>query len=159
MTDACLWRTLQAAYHQATLGKGKERHGSDLPFDQQPIMAIARMQDGSIDGHLFQVMKKAQEAGRMAKRGDGEAATRELYGVIVYAAAAAMLLGDQAPRLRTGGIKPEDLLLGNPVYVEPVASEDGSELLSAAARERRAAIDRAGEKLRAGEFRLEGDNG
>lgn len=91
-TPDFLMRTLQAAYHQATMGKGRERHGGDMPFEEQPIMAIAKLLDGSIDGHLFQVMKKAQEAGRMAKRGGRDAATRELYGVIIYAAAAARVL-------------------------------------------------------------------
>lgn len=94
MTDGPLWEVLQQAHAQAMTGKGRERHGGGLPFEQQPIMAIARMQDGSIDGHLFQVMKKAQEAGRMARRGDGDAATRELHGVIVYAAAAVLALGE-----------------------------------------------------------------
>jgi hypothetical protein len=87
-----LWQVLLAAHQQAMNGKGKDRHGGGLPFEQQPIMAIARMLDGSIDGHLYQIMKKAQEAGRMAKRGDQDAAVRELHGAIVYAAAAVMVL-------------------------------------------------------------------
>lgn len=147
-----LWQVLQAAYHQAALGKGKERHGGDTPFIEQPIMAIQRMLEGSpVDGHLFQVMKKAQEAGRMAKRGDGDAAARELYGAIVYAAAAAMVLGER-PR---GA--PQAIVNECPWHAGPVASEDGSTPLSAA--KKRAAIERAGERLRAGEFKgEEGDD-
>lgn len=91
-----LWQVLLAAHQQAMSGKGKDRHGGGLPFDQQPIMAIARMLDGSADGHLYQIMKKAQEAGRMARRGERDAAVRELHGAIVYAAAAVMVLEEQA---------------------------------------------------------------
>jgi len=88
-----LWRTLGAAYHQAAHGKGQARHGGAKPFEEQPIFTIAELLDGSIDGHLFQVIKKAQEAGRMAKAGLRDAARRELMGAIVYAAAADMILG------------------------------------------------------------------
>jgi len=88
-----LRRTLEAAYHQAMHGKGQARHGGAKPFEEQPIFAVAELLDGSIDGHLFQVIKKAQEAGRMAKAGQRDAARRELMGAIVYAAAADMILG------------------------------------------------------------------
>lgn len=136
MTDDPLWQALQAAHSQATEGKGKERHGGNTPFIEQPIMAIQRMLEGSpVDGHLFQMMKKAQEAGRMAKRGDGEAAIRELYGVMVYAAAAAMRLEERA------------------------AAQERGLRDCVAARARQEAINRAGEKLRAGEFKPEDDNG
>jgi len=87
-----LRRTLDAAYHQAMRGKGQERHGGGKPFEEQPIFTIADLLDGSIDGHLFQIIKKAQEASRMAKAGQREAACRELLGAIVYAAAAHMIL-------------------------------------------------------------------
>jgi len=83
---------LDEAYEQAASGKGNERHANGKPFIQQPILEIARMQDGTIAGHTFQVMKKAQEATRMAKNEDVEKAIHELYGVIVYAAAAVILL-------------------------------------------------------------------
>lgn len=87
-----LRRTLEAAYHQAMHGKGRARHGGGKPFEEQPIFTIAELLDGSIDGHLFQVIKKAQEASRMVKAGQHEAARRELMGVIIYAAAAHMIL-------------------------------------------------------------------
>lgn len=153
MTDDPLWPALQAAHNQAMEGKGKERHGGDTPFVEQPIMAIQRMLEGSpVDGHLFQVMKKAQEAGRMAKRGDGEAATRELYGVIVYAAAAVMRLKEIDQRatrgmlLRRGDIKPEGLRPGAVQYV-PGNFRAAAEVQQRA-KDARAAIDRALEAAR-----------
>lgn len=176
MTDDPLWQVLQAAHNQATEGKGKERHGGDMPFIEQPIMAIQRMLEGSpIDGHLFQVMKKAQEAGRMAKRGDGEAAIRELYGVIVYAAAAAMMLEERGAtqerglrdgvvaRARQAAIDRALEELGCQEHeVDPSIVRDTMRKQSErdkAYRARQEAIDRAGEKLRAGEFKPEDDNG
>lgn len=88
-----LRRTLEAAYHQAMHGKGRARHGGGKPFEEQPIFTIAELLDGSIDGHAYQVIKKVQEAARMAKVGHRDAARRELMGAIVYAAAADMILG------------------------------------------------------------------
>lgn len=82
---------LQAAHDQAAGGKGQERHGEGKPFLDQPIMEIARMLSG-IDGHSFQIMKKAQEAARMVRREQYDAAVRELLGVINYAAAAVLLI-------------------------------------------------------------------
>lgn len=226
MTDDPLWQVLHAAHNQATEGKGKERHGGDTPFIEQPIMAIQRMLEGSpVDGHLFQVMKKAQEAGRMAKRGNGEAAVRELYGVIVYAAAAVTRLEEQEVRYmhRASGIEfttsrsatvveiekrakeardtfaraLEEARLQEPggtLYVPRGPTPTATEIQKARAvidraleelgcqeheidssilrdtmrkqserdkayRARQEAINRAGEKLRAGEFKPEDDNG
>lgn len=188
--DDPLWQALQAAHNQATEGKGKERHGGDMPFIEQPIMAIQRMLEGSpIDGHLFQVMKKAQEAGRMAKRGDGEAAIRELYGVMVYAAAAVMRLEEREVRYmhRASGIEFTASRSATAVEIEKRAKEARDTFARAleelgcqeheidhntlrdtmrrqserdkAYRARQEAINRAGEKLRAGEFKPEDDNG
>ena len=91
---APLWRVLDAAYDQAANGKGKERHANDKPFTDQPIMEIARMT--GIDAHSYQIMKKAQEASSMFKRGDFEAAKAEFRGVIIYAAAAILLAEEQS---------------------------------------------------------------
>lgn len=82
-----LMQVLADAYGQAASGKGNDRHAAGKPFVEQPILEIVRMQDG-IDGHTYQVMKKAQEAGRMVRRGQHQAAVAELYGIINYAAAA-----------------------------------------------------------------------
>lgn len=91
-----LFGVLADAYAQSAFGKGKERHGGGKPFDRQPIMELGRMLGP--DGQLFQVMKKAQEAGSMARRGEPGRAEHELLGVIVYAAAAVLLLREQKAR-------------------------------------------------------------
>lgn len=83
---------LLSAYNQSARGKGKERHANGLPFDQQPIMDIGRM--SGIGGHVYQTMKKAQEAGNMVLRGEMDAAIHEFRGVIIYAAAAILLTDD-----------------------------------------------------------------
>lgn len=91
---ARLDNVLRSAYAQAAHGKGKERHANNKPFDEQPIIEIARMVGpGFTTG---QAMKKLQEATGMFYRGLHEAAKRELLGAIVYAAAAHILI-DEAP--------------------------------------------------------------
>jgi hypothetical protein len=87
-----LARQLHAAYLQSASGKGRERHANDLPFHEQPIMQIARM--SGIGGHVYQVGKKAQEAGSMVSRGEFDRAIEEFKGVIVYAAAAMLLASE-----------------------------------------------------------------
>ncbi|QND53448.1 hypothetical protein HB779_17305 [Phyllobacterium sp. 628] len=82
---------LQAAHDQAATGKGHGRHADEKPFLEQPIMEIARML-GDTGGHSYQIMKKAQEANRMVKRKQHDAAVREFLGVINYAAAAILLI-------------------------------------------------------------------
>lgn len=84
---------LQGAYDQAARGKGAERHAStkmqnSLPWTEQPIMGI-NLQLGSVDGALYQVIKKATEVQNLDSV---ERKVRELYGSIVYAAAAIHLL-------------------------------------------------------------------
>ncbi|WP_299310589.1 hypothetical protein [uncultured Halomonas sp.] len=78
-----LAKALLGAYAQAAQGKGKVRHANDLPFERQRMLTIAQGQ-GSAEGLIYQVCKKAQESQRMA-RGDK---IHELGGVIVYAAGA-----------------------------------------------------------------------
>lgn len=85
---------LQDAFNQAATGKGHERHSGGKAFTKQPILEIARMLSG-IDGHAFQIMKKAQEAARMERNGARDSAIRELYGIINYAAAAVLLIREQ----------------------------------------------------------------
>lgn len=88
---ATLAGILQAAHDQAANGKGAERHAEGNPFLDQPIMNIARML-GDTGGHAYQIMKKAQEAHRMVKRDQFEAAEREVLGIINYAAAMILLI-------------------------------------------------------------------
>jgi len=85
-----LGEVLSAALHQAAIGKGKERHANDEPFEEQDICAITRS-----EGHGFtrgQAIKKIKEA----KRLDREAAIRELLGAINYLAADIIVLGEVA---------------------------------------------------------------
>lgn len=79
---------LQAAYNQAAIGKGKERHANDKPFHEQPMCAISRNL-GSIDGLLYQATKKPQEARGLPTRAR---ALAEIYGAINYLAGAAILI-------------------------------------------------------------------
>lgn len=82
-----------AAFDQASSGKGRERHANGRPFDRQPIMETSRMV--GLGFPAGQVMKKAQEACGMADRGQLHEAERELLGVIVYAAAAVLLVREK----------------------------------------------------------------
>lgn len=80
---------LRSAYEQAASGKGKERHAyeDEEPFEKQPICEIsARL--GSIDGVLFQAVKKIYECKRLPT----DRAINELLGAINYIAAAVILL-------------------------------------------------------------------
>jgi hypothetical protein len=79
------------AIDQAATGKGRERHASNEPFEEQLICLISRHlgeNAGLLGGPLFQVIKKAFEVPRLPTK---EAKLRELYGVMNYAAAAAIL--------------------------------------------------------------------
>lgn len=81
---AKLAHALQAAYNQAALGKGKERHASEsVAFEDQPMSVINR-QLGSIDGFIYQAHKKSLEAKRLPL----ERAQAELLGAINYLAGA-----------------------------------------------------------------------
>ena len=85
-----LSNVLGAAYHQASGGKGKERHARGKPFDKQPIMEIGRMVGpGYATG---QAMKKLQEAKSMMDRGQFAAAKAEALGAINYTAAFYLLI-------------------------------------------------------------------
>lgn len=77
------------ALHQAQHGKGRERHAQDLPFVDQPIMVIPKLQDTD-KGLTYQAMKKIQESERM----EPGAASRERLGAIVYLAASILWLQD-----------------------------------------------------------------
>jgi len=87
---------LREAHAHAAKGKGVERHGNGRGFNEQPIMEIPRLLGGSPEGQLYQIMKKAQEANGMVKRGEREAAIRELLGAINYAAAAVLTIREAA---------------------------------------------------------------
>lgn len=86
----CLADVLDAALMQAASGKGAERHAGDRPFATQPMQEITRMV--GIGFPLGQAMKKSQEAGTMASRGQTDAARRELLGAINYVAGAVLAI-------------------------------------------------------------------
>lgn len=85
-----LAEVLDCALMQASSGKGADRHAGDRPFATQPMQEITRMV--GIGFPLGQAMKKAQEAGTMASRGQTDAARRELLGAINYLAGAVLAI-------------------------------------------------------------------
>jgi len=91
---ASLEQVLNRAYAQAALGKGKERHACDRPFEEQPMQTISQLL-GSHTGLLYQAMKKIQESQRM----DKDAAVRELLGAINYIAGAVIFIEAATPDL------------------------------------------------------------
>lgn len=89
---------LNAALNQAQSGKGSERHTTgDTPFTSQPIMAIERLLDNDTGGHAYQIIKKVQEAQRMTRRGQYDAAVRDLLGAINYSAAMILMIQEIEP--------------------------------------------------------------
>ena len=89
-----LEQVLCAAYEQASAGKGKERHAAGDEFNAQPILSIGRLLK-SADGEAYQAIKKTREALMMHRRGNTEAAIRELLGAINYLAAVAILVSEE----------------------------------------------------------------
>lgn len=77
---------LQRAFIQAALGKGKERHAKDLPFDQQPMQQLIGLY--GVGFALGQAAKKAQESQRLPH----DRAVAELLGAINYLAGAVIAL-------------------------------------------------------------------
>lgn len=103
-----LAQALVAAYNQAALGKGKERHASDsVAFEDQPMSTINR-QLGSIDGFIYQAHKKSLESKRLPL----ERAQAELLGAINYLAGAWIELERQRLQTRPNHIPESDGLTG-----------------------------------------------
>ena len=84
---ASLYDVLSRAYQQASSGKGNERHGQALPFEQQPMQSISGLL-GTHGGLLYQAVKKVQESQRLPH----DAAVFELLGAINYLAGAVIYL-------------------------------------------------------------------
>lgn len=82
-----LANVLDDALNQAQQGKGSERHGQGLPFKDQPIMNIPKLQNSDV-GLMYQSIKKLQESQRM----DKDAVVRERLGAINYIAASILFL-------------------------------------------------------------------
>lgn len=75
-----LQSVLDAAFKQASEGKGKERHADGKPFVEQPIFWI---EENFKSFQLGQAVKKIHESQRLGI----DAAIKELYGAIVFIAA------------------------------------------------------------------------
>lgn len=75
-----LKQVYEMALHQASVGKGKERHANDEPFTKQLIFIIEKLVKSF---QLGQAIKKIVESQRL----DREAAIRELLGAQNYIAA------------------------------------------------------------------------
>jgi hypothetical protein len=80
---------LMEAFNQAAYGKGKERHASGDPYEQQPCCSIARKV--GVGFPLGQAMKKIEESLRL----EGERGINELLGAINYIAAAIIVLREE----------------------------------------------------------------
>jgi len=76
---------LRLALEQTQGGKGKERHASGEPFEDQEIMHNARK--CGLGSPVGQVRKKVLEAERLAYEGDYERAKNNILGAINYAVA------------------------------------------------------------------------
>ena len=88
-----LRHVLDAAYDQASQGKGNERHATDNAFEDQLICQIQRILKGHpLAGQAFQVIKKTVEAGRLAHIKGPDAAESELLGAINYLSAMVILI-------------------------------------------------------------------
>ena len=89
-----LYKTLHEAAFQASRGKGSERHAGGKAFIDQPIFTIAR--EHGLAFLTGQAAKKLGEAHTLLSIFGEERAIAELYGAIVYTAAAALLLKEQS---------------------------------------------------------------
>lgn len=81
----CVAKVLQRALDQTQSGKGKERHATAEPFEDQKIMHGARF--CGLASMSFQVFKKITEAQRQAEGGDYTGAYVNIEGAIIYAVA------------------------------------------------------------------------
>jgi hypothetical protein len=80
---------LARAFEQASGGKGKERHATDLPFNQQPMQTLAGLYGPGF--LLGQAAKKSQESQRLPAGRD----VAELLGAINYLAGTVIYLERQ----------------------------------------------------------------
>ena len=80
---------LDRAYAQAAHGKGAERHGQDMPFEDQPMQHLIQLYGPGFA--LGQAAKKAQEAQRLPKA----RAVAELLGAINYLAGTVIYLENE----------------------------------------------------------------
>lgn len=86
-----LFNILASALDQASEGKGAERHGQDLPFEEQPMQRLIQLY--GVGFALGQAAKKSQEALRLPTK---ERQVAELLGAINYLAGAVIALEKDA---------------------------------------------------------------
>jgi hypothetical protein len=88
---------LESAFIQASGGKGHERHATNNPFEDQPIMQITRLLGNHpVAALAYQVIKKTVEAGRLYHIKGADCAERELLGAMNYAAAAILRMREMS---------------------------------------------------------------
>jgi hypothetical protein len=83
-------KVLSLAYWRASIGKGRERHGEGRPFTEQYICKGARRY--GIGALQYQIGKKCEEVSKLP---DTQAKINELLDIIVYAAAAVIVLKEE----------------------------------------------------------------
>lgn len=82
---------LREAFEQASNGKGRERHASGEPFEQQTICQTIRAH--GVGFGTGQAEKKGRESHKLLKMDNGrERAVAELLGAINYLAAAVIVI-------------------------------------------------------------------
>jgi hypothetical protein len=86
----------QLALDRSQGGKGKERHANDLPFHEQPIIRHTFGEDAD----LYQCFKKALEIPKIKEKHGVETAMKECLDIMVYAAAAHIILEKQSALVR-----------------------------------------------------------
>lgn len=88
---------LEDAFKQAAFGKGNDRHAGGKPFLDQPIFTIAEEHGfGFLTG---QAAKKLGESHTILNLFNTEKAVQEIFGAIVYSAAAALFLRSHYPNV------------------------------------------------------------
>lgn len=87
---ARLQAVLDAAYQQASAGKGAVRHANGLPFEEQRMISISRLLK-SERGMAYQVCKKVAEGLDLPTH---DARVKELLGAINYIAGIVVYLED-----------------------------------------------------------------
>lgn len=103
-------------------GKGLERHATNAPFEQQPLLVDARV--SGLGGPVYQARKKPREALTLAAAGQYLAATNELLDAIAYNAAGVILLREamtppdatKHPWLEVGGTYQVDT--GETIFIQ-----------------------------------------
>ena len=96
MIEHPLAEIFEDAIHQASGGKGMQRHGTTPNFLDQPIFHIAKLTGPS--GPLYQVLKKSHEALYCHANGTFTKAEayNELLGALVYLGAVTLLFKEDS---------------------------------------------------------------